>query len=625
MATQNPTQAGVVAPAAPADPIAPAQGQQFNVMNESVNANPVTGEVYSVSKTAPTVQLPDTRNIKVDQSFTQTPIQTVQNTPQSDTSGSLMAGIRAGMSVPDITKAITPAQTETSQKVSAAQAKLEELIGQMGGKGAATTKAEQDAGLPELKKNLAELNSQILTKSAEYDKLFTDIEGKPIPMSDINSQQRQVIRQKAAEVGLLQARALGMQGQVQSAQETAKRAVDLMYQDKEDEFNLRLKQLDILTPQLDKEEKRQADALTLKLNAEKDLLDEEKAASKVNLGLVLEAGINTPYVNKGGEWFNTRNGKPYSKPAELFKDAGVSSFEELYAKGLVTDYSPDRAADRNFVSQVMAKYPDAGVTISDTPETAQAKLSKSRIYQKETYIAPTRGTGVGSGAAGTGPNGAVTDYDVLAGALSTSLGSVAAMDKFQSQWNAAKTDEQKLKVLTAYAKMPPDIKKEVIQSNQASAALTDVQKLLDSGVQTGLLAAGQSYFANKTGTGADKKVEEIKARLTSALQQYRSNVTGAAWGDQEQAEYDALVGGVKFSPEDLANKVAIFKDILKQKSQTALLSAIDLTGAINNNSVIQSQPGFETTNRDSQGTAQPAEMVLPDGTILKLQPDGTYQ
>lgn len=172
--------------------------------------------------------------------------------------------------------------------------KLEDLItgitgdlGGLTGRGAAQTQAETQTGVTQFNKELADVNAEILRKTAEYDKLNKDLEvgvrgsgNTDIRASMLFGQQAAVNRQAASEIGLLQAKQLGLQGKVEAAQKAADRAVDLMYQDREAVVNTKLKQLELIQPLLTTAEKKRSDALNYALKQEETKLVEEKQNKK---------------------------------------------------------------------------------------------------------------------------------------------------------------------------------------------------------------------------------------------------------------------------------------------------------------------------------------------------------
>jgi len=463
--------------------------------------------------------------------------------------GAMVAG--ASTNIAEIMKQMTPPETEADKKQQSLLDQMASLVGDQANKAADQLTAEQSAGLPDLKKQFADINAQILSKVAAYNALQTDLEGKPITMNSIIGAQAQVQKVQASEIGLLQARAQGLQGQIEVAQQTANRAVDLKYSTIEAKLNVYQAQLNALQPTLNKEEKLQAQAQQILLDQQKQAIADTKAEEKEKNKIILD------YIND---------------------------------------------------------YKDAGITFDDTLASAQAKLKGSRIYQQATRLVggenpsnpgPRNQNNPSSPNSPNDTNETLTDYNILAEAVSNKLGSVAAKNSFLNQYNKAKTDEDRLKILASNVVLPAPIKEGIIQNSQVVRSLNGVLGLLDSGVKTGLLKAGESYIANKFGSGADKQVENIKSQLITAIQPYRNKVTGAAWGTQEEAEYQALLGSIKFSPEDLRNKLNVFKQTLASQSQAAIMAGIDPLGAINQNSVLNNQtaltpPVLETTPQTTQ-------------------------
>lgn len=276
-------------------------------------------------------------------------------TPKTDPSGATVASAtQTSKSLQDYIKEITPVESETSKTEKSIVSDLLKLAPELGGKKAALAEAETATGVPELQKQLAALNSQILTGVAElnqYDtdlqKSLLDLEGKPQQLSSVvGTQQAFVQRQaaalkaaKASEVQLLQARAQGLAGETEAARNSAARAVDLRYENLQDEYNLKLQQLELIQPLLNKEEKIQAEALQRKYEDEQVVLAKEKEQTKNNIDLALGAGITSKYTNFGGTIVNTFTGQSFSTPEELFKDAGVSSWEQLNATNQITNYT----------------------------------------------------------------------------------------------------------------------------------------------------------------------------------------------------------------------------------------------------------------------------------------------
>lgn len=159
-------------------------------------------------------------------------------------------------------------------------------LGNLSGEQQALGEAQIASGVGQFKKQLQDINSQILKKYAEVNQddikviqSTSNLEQQKIPMEFITGQQQSVERDakiaralKMAEIGVLNASALATQGNVTLAMETAQQAVDLKYAPFKEEIALYKSQLEALKPILDKDEKEQAAAQLVKSNlALKDL------------------------------------------------------------------------------------------------------------------------------------------------------------------------------------------------------------------------------------------------------------------------------------------------------------------------------------------------------------------
>ena len=115
---------------------------------------------------------------------------------------------------------------------------------------------------------------------------------------------------------------------------------------------------------------------------------------KENVTKAFASGLRTTYINEGGKIYRASDGKEWSDAAQFLQDSGFSSFDEAYAKGAIGDLTYERVADMDFVSQLRVKYPDAGISIMDSAETATEKVkNNSFIFGKETYMESPDGVG----------------------------------------------------------------------------------------------------------------------------------------------------------------------------------------------------------------------------------------
>lgn len=230
------------------------------------------------------------------------------------------------------------------------------------GRGQAQLSAEQSAGLPDFYKNLADVNSQITTRTAEYNKMLADMEvgvrgsgNTDIRSSLLYGQQGAVNRQGAAEIGLLEARALGLQGKISAAQTAVNRAVDLMYQDREALYNQKLKQLELIQPMLNAEEKKRSDATAYALKNEADKLAEEKQTKKDIQNIAIEAA---------------KNGAPQSVISSINNASSA-----IEAASLARDYLQDPLDVQYKKAQIAKMYQDIQDSKDNSP-AAKAEQEK---------------------------------------------------------------------------------------------------------------------------------------------------------------------------------------------------------------------------------------------------------
>lgn len=237
----------------------------------------------------------------------------------TDASGALVAGANA--SIAELIKQLTPAQTETEKKQQTLLDQMTSLVGQEANKAADQLTQEQSAGLPGLRKQFADINAQILTKTAEYNALQTTNQNKTITMDSIIGNDRAILNAKASDIGLLNAQALGLQGQITTAQDTVNRSIDLKYSSIESQLKVYEAQLNAIQPTLTKEQKTAAEAQQIWVDNQRQALADKKATEKGQAGVILD---------------------------------------------------------------LISKYPDAKIAFTDSLAQAQAKLKNSKIYQEAT-------------------------------------------------------------------------------------------------------------------------------------------------------------------------------------------------------------------------------------------------
>lgn len=283
----------------------------FNPQTQTFNPNPQVPNVSAVSAT------PKTDIAAFNQSMVNynNPNPTIAidnlNTPKTTipTSPIIAQAPQITNQADALLQQTAVAETEaqkTSQSISKA---LMDIIPNLQGQTQELANQQRIAGLPALRQNLQNINSQILQKQAELNQddiklvqAVQNIEDKPIAMEFITGQQQSVQRNaqiaralKSAEIGVLNAQALGAQGNIALAEATAKQAVETKYAPYKEALDLYKMQLEALQPQLTADEKKQAREQEIKTKlAFNDIEKRQKNEEDVSKIIVNAASQGAP-------------------------------------------------------------------------------------------------------------------------------------------------------------------------------------------------------------------------------------------------------------------------------------------------------------------------------------------
>ncbi len=471
--------------------------------------------------------------------------------------------------------------------------------------------------MPEIKQQISDLNSQILSGLAEqrktqadYDAANLALEQQPQQLASVVGTKQQELQRtysiqqasKSADIGLLQARQAALGGQLDTALNLAQRAVDLRYGPIEDDLKVKQAQIEAILPILNKQESIQAQALTAYYNQQQQDIVDEKAKAKENLNLALTLGITTQFANHNGEFFNTRTGETYSDPQSFFKVAGVSSFDDAIAKGLVANIDNSQIQDKAQIGQLKSTYWDAGINLSDSYETAVQKIkNNSAIYKKESYIAPSSSESNGSIIVPEGTdkltsslvnafNGAVLGLPAL-----SQKGAKATFTNYINQGDVEGAKDFLLTLTTQG--LPTDQQNQLIGREQATNALSNIQTLLaqakEKGADTNFFTGNLEYAVQKLGISSNPDLAYLGSLLQQQFIVYRRAMTGVAFSPTESEDYKKIF-------PDLTNV---------EKLSTAKIQALQDTFNMNNRAALSVYLGG-TKNYDAI-YGEPKGLILP--------------
>lgn len=219
----------------------------------------------------------------------------------------------------------------------------------LGGIGEVTRKAEETAGVPVIQKQLADLNSRITQRSLEFQQGQLSLEGQTIPQGLIVGQQAALRRQQAFEIGALSAQRAALQGQLETAQQVAQRAVDVEYNAAQQEINAAKFFLDVNQENMTDIEKRQGERLSKQLEAREAQLLEDKSNKERNFKLMLDV------AKAGGDAGAIDPTKGYAEniliAAPYLVEQGSYQFFEA------DRYNPARLVDKN-TGQILPLTPE---------------------------------------------------------------------------------------------------------------------------------------------------------------------------------------------------------------------------------------------------------------------------
>ena len=193
-----------------------------------------------------------------------------------------------------------PPETEDSKTLTA-------LIGSLDpdaltGRGGVQLSEEEKRNIEGQIKNLNSKTAELRRKSNEINALTASFnlannqeEGRHSTLSLLRGAQaknyRMYLLQKnalTADAAFIQSDLLAMQGQLQSSQEAANRAVDLMFTDKEAQYNATIAKINILAPQVAGDEARYLAGIQLDLQNQQTELTDLKGTQKSIQGLKMD-------------------------------------------------------------------------------------------------------------------------------------------------------------------------------------------------------------------------------------------------------------------------------------------------------------------------------------------------
>lgn len=218
----------------------------------------------------------------------------VPGTGASTNYNALLAGALAAGGA---TGGVLPEQAQYDATQNSILAKLKELEGQAGYQ----LQQEAQFGVAQKKQDLLNAQTALNALNAEAASEAARIEGRPLAMGAISGQQGNVERMRAAKALSLSAQIQALQGNLELAIEQANRATELKYEGIKAQLETLKTTLQLNYDNLTRAEKKQADALKIVADAQKDKLDAQAAKDKTMETLFMTAlsnGASTALITK---------------------------------------------------------------------------------------------------------------------------------------------------------------------------------------------------------------------------------------------------------------------------------------------------------------------------------------
>ena len=223
-------------------------------------------------------------------------------------------------------------------KVDKSYQDIQDAITALGGEGAYQASQEDQTGLTAKKALLTDLQTRLQALNASTVSSQANLEGRPISMQAIVGASGELGRQNAIQANILNAQINTLQGNIQAGQDAVNRATDLKYAPVRAQLTALNVQLQQNRDALSSSEKKVADSLVMQNNMQLKLLD-----------------------------------------------AQADSEKEV----------------KNNLLDTMREYPDAGISLNDSLEVANQKVTtKSTIYKNQVRLVGG-GTGGGTGTTST--------------------------------------------------------------------------------------------------------------------------------------------------------------------------------------------------------------------------------
>ena len=192
------------------------------------------------------------------------------------TSSTTAIGQGTAKSIADYIKLLTPPETATSKTAGDLSTQISQLLGETTGQSAMLASEQQKAGVNTYTENLKNIQNEISIKTAALEKRLAEISATPMTQMRQSGAEASARRIAQADITFLSAQANAMMNNISYAKQLAQDAVDLKYNPILEQLKVKQAQLELIQPELSKQEKTYSNALSLFLADQEKIVTEQK-------------------------------------------------------------------------------------------------------------------------------------------------------------------------------------------------------------------------------------------------------------------------------------------------------------------------------------------------------------
>ncbi len=327
--------------------------------------------------------------------------------------------------------------------------------------------------------------------------------------------------------------------------------------------------------------------------AENLVLAEQSAAINAILGKARKDAVDEIAAKRIAKESGTKDYINFLKEKQTRKQTQVSNLAKLMLANNVDPSTLDQTQLDEIAKSYGVKANDIKLAYSDATQLNKKDLMS--VSEGQTVIDPNTGKVIfqapktykpstGGGSIGLSGGQYADDLDAIIGTTLSTIGSKFGQETFSKQLARTRNEADKLNLVASQVLKNSDAATKSDFRNQA-IGVSNIEKAiaeLDAGTKTGVINNAGQYLFNVFGKDFDPRLAKINGYITSAIQPYRNSVTGAAWGSQEDSEYQSLFGSTKYSPAELRQRLVQVKEILKAKSAEGLNAFVNPLGYYDN-------------------------------------------